>query len=282
MFTELIESYRSSSAFEALAEKSRTDYKVYLNRLLELGSDLKLDFDMPKQVAVARSRSHIEYWERKVRSSKFTNYEKGRLLVILKLVYRSHGLGNLVEGVKLPTNMKHERGEAHPLVKNQVEQLRVGQLNVYRVFLYFLFYTGMRPSEAMNLKWADVEDKFINIVGSKDREAGKVSRKVPILPEVRWCLMYCKTLGPSQWVFVTEHRRPLNKDMVCQKRKEIFQELGINGVTYDARRGLATEMIRKGYSLLDVAGLLGHKSIKTTERYVRFTMEEKASAFKGV
>ena len=48
-----------------------------------------------------------------------------------------------------------------------------------------------------------------------------------------------------------------------------------------ARAGLATEMFRAGYNVYDIQGQLGHSNIGTTTRYMRPTMEERASAFKG-
>lgn len=286
-FYDLVESYKGSSAYESLSQGSKLEYKKPIERLLEIGSKLVLETRMQLPVAVAfdRSRSHVDFWFKAIVAAEISDYQKGRLVLFVKMLYRSHNLGHLVESLKLPTDMKHERGDAHPLTKEKVElikQIEDPVLKRYAVFVVFCFYTGMRPSEARDLKWTEVGDKNIVVLGSKDRQKGVPSRMIPILPEIQWCLDYCGKFERS-WVFTSSKGRPFNKDTSCQMVHRVYDLVGADAsVLYDTRRGVATEMIRKGYSLLDVAGLLGHKSTKTTEKYVRFSMEEKANNYKGV
>ena len=285
-FRDLVESYKISSKYLALGDGSKREYKKPLERLLEMGSDLVIENAMQMPVAVARSRRHEDYWYSKIVSADVTDYEKGRLVLFVKMLYGFAKLGNLVDGLKLPTKMKHQRGEAHPLTPSQVQAILAIEnptLKTYAIFVAFCFFTGMRPSEVFNLKWEDVGEEFIVVIGSKRRQAGVPTRLIPILPEIWQCLDYCKTLG-SKWVFVSTWRRPLNKDVVCQKVKQIYALCGIDedAVLYDSRRGIATEMFRQGYSLIAIRDLLGHKSIRTTEEYIRMSMEEKATNYKGV
>lgn len=285
-FDDLLKAYKQSSAYLALGERSKKEYKKPLERLAQLGAGLTVDGDMPMHVAVARSRSHVDYWYKAIVSSDTTDYEKGRLVLFVKMVYRSFNLGHYVDALKLPTSMRHQRGEAHPLTPAQVKsvlEITDPALKTYAVFVAFCFYTAMRPSEVFNLKWEDVGDEFIVVIGSKKRQAGVPTRMIPILPEIGRCLDYCKTLG-SKWVFVSAMRRPLNKDVVCQKVHQIFELCSIHkdAVLYDTRRGVATEMARQNYPLYKIRDLLGHKSVRTTEGYIRMSMEEKASNYRGV
>lgn len=287
-FAALLDAYKASSNFKALSERSKKEYKKPLERLMELGNGLCEANAMPMPVAVAhaRSRRHVDYWFDKIVSSDTTDYEKGRLVLFCRMVYRTMGLGYLVEGLKLPTTMRHQRGEAHPITPAQVKAILAVEdpaLKTYAVFVAFCFYTAMRPSEVFNLKWEDVGEEFIVVIGSKKRQAGVPTRMIPILPEIRACLDYCKTLG-SKWVFVSTMRKALNKDVVCQKVRQIFEVCGVHKdtVLYDTRRGVATEMARQGYSLLHIRDLLGHKNVRTTEEYIRMGMKEKAANYKGV
>lgn len=285
-FQNLVESYKRTSAYLSLGPGSKLEYKKPLERLLEMGSKLVFDFSMqlPVAVALSRSRSHTDYWVEAIVGAKVSNYQKSRLVLFVKMIYRSHNLGQLVESLKLPTDMRPTRGDANPLTKTQVEAIKAieePELKAYAVLVVFCYHTGMRPSEARALRWTEVGEKMIVVMGSKDREKGKPSRMIPILPEIQWCLDYCAK-RESGWVFLSAKGRPLNKDMTCLKVQQVYARVGAKAVLYDTRRGVATEMIRQGYSLLDVAGLLGHKDTKTTEKYVRLTMEERANNYKGV
>lgn len=285
-FYDLVESYKGSAGYLSLSPGSKLEYKKPLERLLEMGSKLVLDIRMqlPVAVALSRSRSHVDFWFKAIVEADISNYQKDRLVLFVKMVYRSHNLGHLVEALKLPKDIKHTRGEAHPLTLAQVEAIKAiddPELKGYVVFVVFCYYTGLRPSEARALRWTEVGEKMIVVMGSKDREKGKPSRMIPILPEIQWCLDYCAK-RESSWVFLSSKGRPLNKDVTCQMVHRIYSLVGAESVLYDTRRGVATEMIRQGYSLLDVAGLLGHRDTRTTEKYVRLSMEEKALKYKGV
>lgn len=285
-FGDLVESYKGSPMYLALSEDSKQQYQLPLARLLEMGSGLKMENAMQIRVALDRSRIHTDFWYDAIVHSDVTPYQKGRLITICKIVYRSHNMGNLVDSLKLPTKQRHTRGEAHPLTQEKVQAVlgienRV-DLRTYAVFVAFAFYTGMRPSEIRNLKWADVGPEFITVMGSKHRQEGVASRMIPILPEIQELLAFCRSLG-SAWVFVSHKGKPLNKDIVCAKTQEIYALVGIKNATlYDARRGIATELFRREQPLQKIAYLLGHQSTRTTEKYVRLSMEEKARCYKGL
>lgn len=281
-FGDMVESYKSSSAYSGLSDGSKKEYKKPIERLLNMGSELEIDMQLP--VAVARSRRHVDFWHDQIVKADVTDYEKGRLVTFVKMLYRCMGMGASIEGLKLPTSMRHQRADANPLTPTQVAQIlsvEEAHLKTYAVFVAFCFYTGLRPSEVFALKWEDVGADYIVVMGSKHKQAGVPTRMIPILPEIARCLDYCKKLG-SQWVFVSAWRRPLNKDVTCQKVHQIYALCGITAVLYDSRRGVATEMFRQGYDLMKIRDLLGHASIKTTERYIRMSQEEKANNYKGV
>jgi integrase len=174
----------------------------------------------------------------------------------------------------------HTKREKKPLSRSVVESLaQVPNLKKhFVVLLRFSFYTGLRPSEVRELKWACVNDKFITVMGSKGREKGKPSRMVAIGTEIAECLEYCKANKRSEYVFSGERCGQLNKDVVCAEMAAIRKAVGIEGVLYDARRGIATEMHKAGVDIRRIGDLLGHKNTNTTMIYINMTMEEKALA----
>lgn len=284
MFNTMIIKYQDSSAWERLPQATKNSYKSALTRIQTMGKKLKFENDMHKPVAVAlgRSRSHIDFWDKAIIVAQVSNCERNKLVAMVKLVYRFNGLGSLVDGLK---RHKHKRGDARPLKMADIETLcseRVPcELRLWANRVVFGFWTGMRPSEVRNLMWADVGETHIIVMGGKRKEAGVPSRMVRILPQVTECLEYAKAISSSHFVFVSESGKPLNKDVECRKVGELFDALGIQSVLYDARRGLATEMHKAGYGLVEIANQLGHEDIKTTQRYVRLTMAEKADSFSG-
>ena len=65
-------------------------------------------------------------------------------------------------------------------------------------------------------------------------------------------------------------------DIVKYPFKIIHHELGIKSRFYDLRGSFATISLRNGCEIKDIAEVLGHKRIKTTEKYyISNTNEDK-------
>ena len=172
----------------------------------------------------------------------------------------------------------------------EIEAVRAGvktkKDKIYGYFLVALFYTGARPSELYNLTWEDVGEEYISIKGSKKREEGKVSRMCTITPELLDVLDYFKSIeyfpGSKEPVFKTISGLKLNASNTLKQVKKVVEGLGMKPKQLRcARAGLATTMLKAGYDIYAVQGQLGHKSIGTTTRYLRPSLEEKANMFKG-
>ena len=56
-------------------------------------------------------------------------------------------------------------------------------------------------------------------------------------------------------------------DIIKYPFKIIHHELGINCRFYDLRGSFATICLRQGSEIKDIAEILGHKRIETTEKY---------------
>ncbi len=78
--------------------------------------------------------------------------------------------------------------------------------------------------------------------------------------------------GPQgdDFVFVTIRRRPWARSSIQQAFRRLREELGLpqDLTVYGYRHRLGTESIQQGNSLRITADIMGHKNIRTTERYV--------------
>ena len=70
-------------------------------------------------------------------------------------------------------------------------------------------------------------------------------------------------------------------DIIRYPFKIIHHELGINCRFYDLRGSFATISLRNGCEIKDIAEVLGHKRIETTEKYyISSVMEDKEKVSK--
>ncbi|OXE37457.1 MAG: hypothetical protein CGW95_01525 [Phenylobacterium zucineum] len=136
------------------------------------------------------------------------------------------------------------------------------------VFLYrLLLFTGLRLRE-----WAKAEWSWINLdagmMSLPDTKTG--ARVVHFGDEVRVILLQIKShpLSSKVWVFPNEgHTGPLTHPYNCWD--DIVADTGLKGLRmHDLRHTFASYSLLSGANIKEVQQMLGHKTLRTTERYV--------------
>jgi len=140
--------------------------------------------------------------------------------------------------------------------------------------------TGMRKSEILGLKWKSVNMEKREIKVEKTK-SGKM-RIVPVNKELHVELIKLKKNERSEWVFLNlETGQPL-KD-VKRAFKGACSRAGIRDLRFhDLRHTFASRLIEKGADLITVKELLGHSSVKTTERYTHSNRDQKRKAVESL
>ena len=217
------------------------------------------------------------------------NSTKNVYIAVMKAVLRWAFRVSLVDedlAARLPRKQLTTTPFVQYYTREEIDKFKAipeGTYKVYADLMVALFYTGTRPSELLNLRWEDVDKEYISIRGAKGREGGKISRKCAIIPEVRSVLDRAEVRINGQYVFATERGKPLDQSKVRKMVQAILKELRLpKKQVRGTRPGLAKAMLESGYTIYEIQGQLGHKSISTTERYLKLTMEEKAGVFKGL
>lgn len=128
--------------------------------------------------------------------------------------------------------------------------------------------TGLRKAEGLKLKWdyVDIKSRTLTV------EAGKTgkTRYVPLSDYALELFGKVSRVEGCPFVFVwTETKKPVRDprhSFFEARRKAGLQWVGF----HDLRHFRATQWIMRGVDIRSVQGLLGHRNIKTTERYVKF------------
>ncbi len=180
------------------------------------------------------------------------------------------------------------RGEylgAHPLRPYRMlpevqEALRIMTYQEYRdlilavsredfvvgVYTVILGETGMRKSEGLRLKWADIHDRMLAIGKAK---SGKV-RSVPLSDlALDWLSKLIRFIDiPYVFVDPARHEPWKGPRGPFERARE---KAGLEWVSFhDLRHFRATQWLMSGVDVNTVKELLGHSSIQTTMRYVHY------------
>jgi integrase len=142
-----------------------------------------------------------------------------------------------------------------------------------RAIIAILFYAGLRRSEVVKLKWADVnwQDKTLAIKGAKKRTADHVDY-VPLLPQAEKHLKAWYALaGSHEHVFVSISKggklladKPMSGEAL---RRHVC---GTEFMPHDARRTLGTRSIEAGTPTNYTQKILRHASATMTLKYAEY------------
>jgi integrase/recombinase XerD len=149
----------------------------------------------------------------------------------------------------------------------------------------FLFYSGLRESEVVNLRvddvHLDIEHPYLRVRDGK----GQKDRTVPIVPRLRDGLrVYLARVRPAfnapadkPWLFLQCHRNrlavaPLHPKALWKMAKEVISPIIKRRVgVHTFRHSYATHIYEASADLNLIKSLLGHSSITTTAIYAHVT-----------
>jgi integrase/recombinase XerD len=139
----------------------------------------------------------------------------------------------------------------------------------HSTMLSLIYACGLRRSELINLKPADVESKRGLLVIHQSK--GRKDRIVPISEKVIVMLRNYYTLyKPKIWLFEGQNAgEPYSEQSLQSVLKQSVRKAGIKKpvTLHWLRHSYATHLLESGTDLRFIQELLGHNSSKTTEIY---------------
>lgn len=155
-----------------------------------------------------------------------------------------------------------------------------------RTILEVLYATGLRVSELVHLKLADLhlEMGLLQTIGKGNKE-----RIIPIGDvAIDWIARYLQTSRPqllkdrhSEWLFLNHHGAGLSRQSVWIKIQRYVAAAGIKKhvTPHTLRHSFATHILENGADLRIVQELLGHSDISTTQIYTHISKKRLTSVY---
>ena len=200
--------------------------------------------------------------DKKVSEGTFRFY-----VAALKALYRTLNREWLVENICYP-----KRKKTLPVVLDlsEVEALFAVTENIkHKAILMIIYSSGLRISEAANLKITDIDSKRMMVrvqqgKGSKDRYT---ILSQTALEQLR---QYWRQYRPKEWLFEGSNDTHLSITSIWQIFHDAKKRAGITKPVspHSLRHSFATHLVEAGTSLHHVQLLLGHRSPTTTTVYL--------------
>ncbi len=170
---------------------------------------------------------------------------------------------------------KKPRQLPNVLSEEEVTRLIDSVKNLKHRFILLLIYSaGLRLSELINLRIQDinVERRSIFIKGGKGKKDRYTVLADSILPVLG---AYRRNYRPAYWLFEGQDGGQYSRRSVQNIFARAREKSGVNpfATVHTLRHSFATHCIEAGYSVALVQQVLGHESIKTTERYLHVSTE---------
>ncbi len=151
---------------------------------------------------------------------------------------------------------------------NPLPLLAITETKPVLAMFQLLYYNGMRPADVLALKWADIDNGFINLTPTK---TGGIFR-IAIAPQVELPLK-----GGSVYVFPNNKGLPFSANYLNLR----WRKCGCDGVLYTLRHRFISDKIAKGVPIALVAHMVGHSSLDMIQKhYSSFSDDVLKGAFR--
>lgn len=285
------------------SEKTLKDYMFYLRDFLNFFYE---DVDMNNQTKLIKMMSEVtkleieEYVSHLINERKLKNTSVNKIIFSLKSLYTELEKRDLPNPIKFFPTMKVSRHNyenilklSYSEIKKILENFQIKDDKTYRDYtiLYTLFYTGMRSSEILNLKYSNILQRNEDFVIKLEKTKSGTEQYKPLHKKAHEKIMafkkYVKNLygienKDMEEMFIFPSDFVKNKAMSYNNLYKIIQNMGLiidkEISPHNIRHTVATELSLNGADILEIRDFLGHSDSKVTEIYInaRNILEKKA------
>ena len=261
-------------------EKYLNTYSQYLISEKNLSSNTVKNYLIDLNQFFSNNFSHtqidkeFEDFISKLRKKNLSLSSINRKVSVIKNFFKFLQSEKIIDQINLDKfeSLKNTKKIPKAITKSQIDEI-FNSLNnsksrnskVYTMVLRLMFLSGLRVSEALNLRWSDlnINDFSLNIYGKGSKE-----RKVYLTQDFSKQLSHLK----SNSIFIFNIK---NKPISIRTINKFLNDSFKNGIinkslsSHIFRHSFATTMLENNADIRHIQKLLGHSSISTTEIYTK-------------
>ncbi|MBQ6840925.1 MAG: tyrosine recombinase [Bacilli bacterium] len=280
---DILEKYHDYLKYELnYSENTISEYFLHLTKYLDYLNELHLDY---RYISKDNVITYLKYLD----SQKLKNRSIANKLSSLRTFYdylldEKVVKGNIFKSVsnpkidkKLPNFLSYE--EMRTIIESINTDTLLGARN--KLIIELFYATGIRVSELVNLKMADIlkSEKSIRIFGKGRKErivfyGDYAAKAMELYLDMRSHL-------PCEYLIVNSKGNKITTRGIEGIIDKIAKEAQINNnvTPHTFRHTFATHLLNNGADIKTVQELLGHSSLNTTEVYTHITSDYLKSVY---
>jgi integrase/recombinase XerD len=276
-FEEAIEKF---SEYLEFIQKSNKTICNYTAQLKDFNKYLCKTYNRPVYLEEVKADDMEKYLFNELSEAKYSSSYRHGMVTAFRSLYnfcfaKGHSdinIGKMVKFIKVYTKERTYISELELMrITKQIKSTTV------KAVLWTIFYTGIRISEAINLKITDInfEHEYVFVKAGK----GNKERQIPMNEKLRNLLIEYfneNRVDMSTDNFFSCKTGGISVVRVQEVLRETLQDMGIDKhiTPHVLRHSFASNLIERGVDIFKVQKLLGHESIKTTGIYLHTNMDE--------
>lgn len=261
------------------ARREKNTYNSYRARLLRalriLGTTLRVG-----QI----KKLHLAKIEQAMRKEEYSPTTIKDTLAAVQGVFNWAVEHDLLDSTSLAKYRKPRARRRTRIITPEEYELLLAKADPnFRRVITALRLTGCRPAEVRKLIWSWVDlDRRVWILPKHKTETQQEDPMPRIIPLPDAVIEICRELAqqphePSDFVFLNRKSKPYTKNCFTlkwarlRKRAGIEEKSGERVVLYSNRHTYGTEK-SANVSAIELAELMGHTDVRTTQRYTHFDL----------
>jgi integrase len=251
------------------APRTQETNKVQIAHLLSFFGDITLDKVTPESISRYRSKRLADGV--KLQTIRY------------ELIILSHAFNiavrewqwvrlNPMKFIKMP---RQENKIERWLTHEEQEKVLSHCEDWLKQLVIFDLHTGLRMNELLNLRWQDVDlmRKTAVIIESKNHEKRTLPLNEVAIEVLRDTSASSRIISMEGYVFTRDGKKIAKHELQYYFKRAVKRAKIAHCRFHDLRHTFATRLAQSGIDIYKIAKLLGHKDIKTTQRYAHHCPE---------
>jgi len=250
---KLVTDYEDSADFARKSASTHKTYSKYLRRIVKELGDFPID-----DVNRADVRKFLKPMQDTPGAFNLT-------LSVIGTLYRWAREHDRIDADPTKDIKKLDIGTHEPWPDHVLEAALTSENDRIRLLVHILFFTGLRISDALKLRWSNVKGDFIHVIPTKTVRFHK-KLEIKIAQELADELAQTPRRGMT--IITKGNGTPLGYALALRELKAFTADLGHETVPHGLRKNAVNALLEAGVTVPEVSAITG-QSFNVVEQYAK-------------